>query len=276
MKKKAIIIFTGITCLLIFMSARKGTLPGCDSPLVGGHTGAPGETACSGCHPGTLNSGAATFTFDLGTTTYSPSQTYTGTVRISQPGMLKFGFAGLALRNSNNTTIGSFSLIETVRTRTYADGSRNYVSHTPCGADSTNANSWLFKWTAPATNVGNITLYIGFLAANHSHSTAGDFSYTSNILLTPQTISYVKELSNNNNFSITTNPSESYLNVSYKRFDEETPVTIQIYDLQGKKIHASKITEHDNKITTQNWAKGIYSITLTQNEQSFHKKFIIE
>lgn len=182
-----------VLIIVLFTNAKRKPLNTCDSPVVGGHTGAPGETGCNGCHPGTANTGSAAIQFDLGTTTYVPGQTYTGFVRISQAGMQKFGFSALALRKSNNTTTGTFGLINATRTRTYSDGNRKYVSHTPCGADSAEANSWSFTWKAPTTNVDTIVVYLGALAANHNHALSGDFGYERKIVLAPQTVSAVAD-----------------------------------------------------------------------------------
>src|SRR6186713_3291779 len=187
--KQRILVFTAILFVVFFFVNGTVATGPCDSPNVGGHTGAPGETGCNGCHAGTANTGPAIIDFDLGTTTYVPGQMYTGYVRIQQPGMQKFGFVCLALTNSTLTTIGTFTNINGLRTRTFADGNRNYVGHTPCGADSADANSWTFHWTAPATNVDTITFYLGTLAANHDHALTGDYGYERQLILVPQTTS---------------------------------------------------------------------------------------
>lgn len=275
MTKKIPIIILCFSCCIIFINATKETMPGCDAPLVGGHTGAPGETACNGCHPGTLNSGPATFTFDLGTTTYVAGQTYTGTVRIGQASMPKFGFSGLALKDSTNTTIGAFSLIEAVRTRTYTDGPRKYVSHTPCGADSANANSWIFRWTAPSANVGNITLYVGLLAANHSHSTAGDFSYTSSKLLTYQAMSGINENEIKFSYEVYPNPVTDNLYISFDSENKAALLEITIYDISGKKIYYSKTDEDKLNVDISDWSKGIYYVNVKQGTSSVNKKIIL-
>ncbi|MBK7335015.1 MAG: hypothetical protein IPJ00_02130 [Saprospirales bacterium] len=125
----------------------------CDSPLVGGHTGAPGETGCNGCHSGTSNTGPGTLALSWEDTAgyYVPGQVYVAVVAIEQTDRDKFGFVALALRDSDNTTVGQFSIDDTDRTRTFNDGPREYVSHTPCGADATPSGSlsWTFHWQAP-------------------------------------------------------------------------------------------------------------------------------
>lgn len=270
MKKKKII--TGLFCsavALIFIGSTTSTQSPCDSPYVGGHTGAPGEAGCNGCHAGTANTGNAIIDFDLGTTTYVPGQTYQGFVRIQQSGFDKFGFSCLALRNSDNTTIGSFGLLETLRTRTYADGNRNYVSHTPCGADSTDANSWNFTWTAPPTNDDTITLYIGALVANHNHATTGDFSYTRKIVLPFQTTNGIAE-TGPLRLGISPNPATSELTfqlpVTYLSYD------FRITDLTGKTVTAQK-NYSGNLLNVSQLPVGIYYLQINTGDKIYASKF---
>lgn len=234
MKTKNIITFVScVSVAFVFISGTTSTQSPCDSPFVGGHTAAPGETGCNGCHAGTANSGNAIIDFDLGTDTYIPGQTYQGFVRIQQAGFDKFGFSCLALKNSTNTTIGSFSLIENVRTRTYADGNRNYVSHTPCGADSTGANSWNFTWTAPNSNEDTVTLYIGALVANHNHSTSGDFGYTRKIVLPVQPVNSISESSS---YQLGIYPNPATNEIAFQLPKTNSLYDFSITDLTGKTV----------------------------------------
>ncbi len=99
----------------------------------------------------------------------------------------KFGFVALALKDNGNTTTGQFTIDDVDRTRTYSDGPRKYVSHTPCGADAVppGSLSCTFHWQAPATDVGPITIYLAGLVANHDHDTSGDDAYEFALHLTP-------------------------------------------------------------------------------------------
>lgn len=276
MKNKTLLRLSGLLFTLIFISAGKEILPACDAPLVGGHTGAPGETACNGCHPGTLNSGAATFTFNLGTATYVPAQTYTGTVRINQPGIAKFGFSALALKDSNNTTIGAFNLIEAIRTRTYTDGPRKYVSHTPCGADSANSNSWIFTWTAPSTNVGNITLYAGLLASDHSHSLSGDFSYTKSLTLTPAGGVGIKETENDIRYNIYPNPVTDVLHIQFDGSAAATAYEINLFNSIGKLLYSLSGNTVNIKLNTSGLDAGVYYLKIKQNNNITGRTVIIK
>lgn len=187
----------------------------CDSPLVGGHTGAPGETSCTGCHGGTANTGPAVIEWGLGDAgTYVPGTQYTSTVTIKQPGRDKFGFSALALRDAGNANLGGFGLVETIRTRTYMDGARDYVSHTPCGADAPDSIQWTFTWQAPATDVGTITIYMAALVANHSHSLGGDDTHTRTITLSPSSVGIEEGESDRAAIRVFPNPANDQVSVS--------------------------------------------------------------
>lgn len=269
MKNKILTTFFCATVLLIFLNGSSSTQSLCDSPYVGGHTGAPGETGCNGCHAGTANSGNAIIDFDLGTNTYIPGQTYQGFVRIQQSGYNKFGFSCLALKNSTNTTIGSFGLVETIRTRTYSDGNRNYVSHTPCGADSTDANSWNFTWTAPNTNEDTITLYIGALVANHNHATTGDFGYTRKIVLPVQAVNSISE---NNSFQLGIYPNPATNEIAFQLPSTNSNYDFSITDLTGKTV--MKRNNYSGKLLNiSHLPSGIYYMQVNTADSYYSAKF---
>ena len=169
----------------------------CSAPWLGAaHSGAPGEVNCSGCHEGSLNSGSGTVNYTIGTNTgsYMPGYVYSMIVSISQENLNQFGFQTVALRESNDSNVGNFILIDEETTRIIEDEhhgtDRIYVGHTVCGADAETigSNQWEFEWQSPDENVGNIEIYLSTLAANHNHSTSGDDTYFQIITLTPQTI----------------------------------------------------------------------------------------
>ena len=217
MKKLPVLLFL-LAALLALSFLTEGP---CDSPVVGGHTGAPGETGCDGCHGGTPNTGPGMLTLDWADTSghYVPGQVYDAVVTLEQADRDKFGFVALALKDSGNATTGQFSIDDADRTRTFSDGPRKYVSHTPCGADAVppGSLSWTFHWQAPATDVGPITIYLAGLAANHNHNTSGDDAYEFALHLTPadSVASASNERLDNVQFSLHPNPvlSGGQLNV---------------------------------------------------------------
>jgi hypothetical protein len=268
--KIIILLIAVFATAFIFIGSTTLTQSLCDSPYVGGHTGAPGETGCNGCHAGTVNSGNAIIDFELGATAYIPGKTYQGFVRIRQSGFNKFGFSGLALKNSDSKTTGTFGLVETVRTRTYANGNRNYVSHTPCGADSINANSWYFTWTAPSTNEDSITLYIGALVANHNHSTSGDFSYTRKIVLPVQLISSVNE-TNTLQLSIYPNPATD--KIAFQLPEINSFFDFSITNLMGKTLLGQK-NYSGHSLNISQLPSGVYYLHIKTRDKNYSSKFL--
>lgn len=240
----------------------------CDSPVVGGHTGAPGESSCTGCHGGMANSGPGSLTLALSDTTlrYLPGETFDATVVMRQIGRDKFGFVGLALKDVGNTTIGTFTIDDVVRTRTYNDGPRKYVSHTPCGADATppDSLSWTFHWKAPATNVGNITLYLAGLAANHNHALSGDDTYTLAVHLVPDSIALgVKDPALTRRLRLWPNPSTEFI-----QFDLEEDNTfgsafkIEICSADGRLLCRTTLVQ--NKVSITDLETGVYSLRVSK------------
>ena len=160
----------------------------CSAPWLGAsHSGAPGEVSCTGCHSGSANSGPGTINYLIGngTGTYSPNELYTIIFSMEQDNVNQFGFQTVALKSSNNSNAGTFSLTDEENTRLMSGMGRAYVGHTVCGADIDPPGSiqWSFNWQAPGSDVGNINFYLSSLATNHNHSTSGDHTYTQVITL---------------------------------------------------------------------------------------------
>lgn len=240
-------------------------LPGpCDSPLVGGHTGAPGETSCTGCHGGTANTGPGSLMLTLNDTTllYSPGEVFDATVVMKQTGRDKFGFVGLALKDAGNTTIGTFTIDDQVRTRTFNDGARKYVSHTPCGADATppDSLSWTFHWKAPTTTMGNITLYLAGLAANHNHALSGDDTYTLTVHLVPDTILLdAKEPVAANRLRLWPNPASDVVFFAIEGINGgQTAHEAEIWSADGRLLYRTALAQ--NKLSVADLEAGIYRL----------------
>jgi len=206
---------------------------------------------------------------------------YSVTVSITQTGIDKMGFSCLALKNSNNTTIGNFQLTDAMRTRTYIDGSRNYVSHKPCAADviSLGFNEWSFNWQAPLTNEGNITLYLGALTTNHNHATTGDFPYTRSLVLTPANTTGINEAINSiQSVKLFPNPTNDKFEIEAGNEINE----VKIMDLHGKVVKTLNVTDNLEKTNYSYSAKqlglnaGIYLISLKSTNHKLYKKLIIQ
>ncbi|MDO8365152.1 MAG: choice-of-anchor V domain-containing protein [Saprospiraceae bacterium] len=254
---------------MVFIMANFSSPPNgpCDSPVVGGHTGAPGETSCTGCHGGTANTGPGNMTLMLSDTTlrYTPGEIFDAKVVLRQAGLDKFGFVGLALKDADNTTIGTFTIDDVVRTRTFNDGPRKYVSHTPCGADATPSDSlsWTFHWKAPATNVGNITLYLAGLAANHNHALSGDDTYTLMVHLIPDSIALgLQDPASLSRLKLWPNPASDVVQFSLVGDASNGSTRMaEIWSADGRFLSSKALTQ--NNLSVADLQSGVYRLRIT-------------
>ena len=64
--RKLLTITLWISLIFILVSLTPEIIPPCDSPVVGDHSGAPGETNCSGCHSSPVNPDIPDLQFQTG------------------------------------------------------------------------------------------------------------------------------------------------------------------------------------------------------------------
>jgi uncharacterized protein (TIGR03437 family) len=184
-----------------------------------GYSGVPGEhdgATCdtSGCHVGTpLNAGggSVTVTFPNGMT-YTPGVTQHLKVTIADKAQRAWGFELTARQaSSTSTAAGSFASTDnhTQLVCSHPDlfifvdvpfsgpGSQScdagsplqYIEHSLSGYNATKGTTgsatYEFDWTPPASNVGNITIYVAGNAANGDLQPTGDHIYSATYPLTP-------------------------------------------------------------------------------------------
>ncbi|MBI3681506.1 MAG: hypothetical protein HY235_14065 [Acidobacteria bacterium] len=164
------------------------------------HTGAPGDQTCAiaGCHTGTVNSGPGrvSITFPSGLT-YVPGQRQRWTVTVTDALQRVFGFQATARLETNltNGQAGAFNNVDT-STQILCDDGRvkpaagcgqfpvEFIEHS---RPATGTGTFTIEWTPPATNVGNVRIYVAGNAANGDRTNNGDRIYTANFTLTPST-----------------------------------------------------------------------------------------
>ena len=148
-----------------------------------GRTGAPGESTCAnGCHGTSVNTGPGNIALGL-PANYTPGQTYSLNLQLTDNTRSRFGFEMTAL-NSSNAAAGSFSVASgnaTIRSANISGGIRQYIHH----SNASSNNSWSINWTAPSSQAGPITFYVAGNAANGNNGTSGDNIYTSSFSLSP-------------------------------------------------------------------------------------------
>ena len=90
-------------------------------------------------------------------------------------------------------------------------------------------------------------------------------------------ITGVTELSlNNATVKVFPNPARDVLNIKIDVVDNTQPFQLKVYDVMGKTIYASTLTQMQSNLNTSNWANGLYTLELMQYQSSIHKKIIIE
>jgi uncharacterized protein (TIGR03437 family) len=186
-----------------------------------GYTNAPGDAGTclqSGCHVGTLNTGGGSVTvaFPNGAT-YTPGVKQHLVVTIADPTQRAWGFQLTARAATGNAMAGGFAftdantllmcatpnlqIFQAQCQNVKADGCANsttscpanqtlqYIEHSTSGYSAslghTGSYSFEFDWTPPATNVGNVNLYVSANAANGDLLPTGDHIYNKSISLVP-------------------------------------------------------------------------------------------
>lgn len=154
-----------------------------------GHTGAPGELTCAttGCHTDTTNSGPGQLSIQA-PGDYEPGQTYTITVRhtTNDSSRRRWGFQLTALDASNHRAGGLQITSATTQILDGGpDGTRQYIEHSFTGTfqGQQKGASWSFSWTAPAQDVGPVTLYAAGNQANNDSNNTGDQIYTTRAVI---------------------------------------------------------------------------------------------
>ena len=178
-----------------------------------GKAGVPGESTCAemGCHVGTpLNGGGGSVSvaFPNGPT-YSPGVKQHLKVTITDPTQKVWGFQLTARQTPVTTDAGAFTSTDQFTALVCGTASldpnqeqfidfgqnqvcpastpRTYIEHTKAGSSRIRSGSqtYEFDWTPPATNVGNISIYVAGNAANGNTNETGDHIYTASYTLTP-------------------------------------------------------------------------------------------
>ena len=87
----------------------------------------------------------------------------------------------------------------------------------------------------------------------------------------------VKEIKlNEASVNVFPNPANDVININVDEIDNSQPIVVKVYDVLGKIIYISTLNQTANSFNTSQWSKGVYSISLTQNKNSIHKKIIID
>jgi len=247
-----------------------------------GYTGAPGESNCTSCHTGSVQSGGSENIFALTqggvlVDDYTPGDTYDISIE-TVSNVAKKGFQITAL-DQNNNPAGVFTASSNTQLKNGTFGAiqgRKYVTHTA----GTNAPSgWQFTWTAPNDIVGEITFYLATNKTNASGTAIGDVIYLSQYSLNTSA-GLVEKTAQNEKFEVGYSPVSNQLIVN---FEENNPgeMYINLVDFNGKSVFAQKLGKsiygsNIQKITLPNHlANGIHFVNFFVDNKVMAGKVLI-
>ena len=252
-----------------------------------GKTGSPGESTCTGCHTGSvLNDGTGLVTIsstDLINWQYTPGQTYSIDVNVSRTGNSLFGFDCECL-NSNNQDAGTFIVTNSetqILNATVSNVIRKNMVHTLNGGNTANSHTFSFNWTAPSTNIGDVTFYVTGNAANGNSITSGDHIYSTSQLVIPAINGILSNTQNNNNFSVYPNPAQDHISVTYTALVNEK-ASVRLFSMSGQVIEITQQQQQSMgntptiEVQIPEIPKGVYLIQLENGASLSSQKIIIK
>jgi len=271
--KKRILLFSLAAGMLYITTT--GYQAGSAVGGAGNRTGAKGSVAnCSsgGCHTGTTPPATPKIYVDsagIPVNQYTAGKVYSIRVVGKHSVNTKFGFQFTAVSGTGAAQVnaGTFSALPTGLAN-HSASSLNIIEQTSAISAVSPADSFVksFTWTAPATGVGPITMYLTVNAVDGNGSeNSGDVS--ANIsktlpLYTPPTI--VGCVANPGNGPIAfPNPAFNELNLQMD--NPYSTHSVQVIDITGRTILNTQIQANATGLATLNtsaWATGLYKVVV--------------
>lgn len=247
--KKILLLLTTLLGIFIVLTAGINNNNG-----KAGYTNSPGEGNCttSGCHTSfAVNTGGGSVSISSTNMPMMPSMmydsgvTYHMIVTVARTGNSLFGVCVEALDvtgNNAGTLIITNSIKTQIKTRLISAVTRRSVVHQLNGGVSVDSMAFTFDWTAPSTNVGNVTFYFAGVAANGNGTNVGDYVYYSNQVFKFNTLIGIDNLNTTNIISVYPMPVQDHFTVNYQTKSTGS-VKVKLYTMQG-----SLVAELLNKI----------------------------
>ncbi len=251
------------------------------SGAAGGRTGAPGETNCTACHSGTAQDGTTENNLTVlsgvsPVTSYVPGTTYSVALNMTSSPAKK-GFQATAL-TSAGVMAGTFTGVAGI-TSINAASSKSYANHT--ATSNTNATTlWGWSWTAPATDVGDITFYVATNKTNSNNTNAGDVIYLSQHVIT-STLGLVEQTDNQLNFTVGYSPENNSAVFNFTTLSVGEMV-LNLVDLNGRSVFHSElgtaqIGQNNQSVALPSDLKnGIYIANFFVNNKVMSAKIMIQ
>lgn len=237
----------------------------------GGKTGSPGDdgNSCTLCHSGTPNTVEGWITSDIPSTGYVLGETYTIIATGNHTGVGRFGFE-LTSEDILKNKVGQ--LIISDDNQTQLTNGNQAITHSAQGIIPIgDEKSWTFQWIAPSTDVGVITFYAAFNAANNNGASSGDVIYLSSMSVDESTVG-INEANQDLSFSIFPNPSYGKIQISHHKASAQ----IRIVDLLGNIVLERDAMQNSEALDLSSYKKGLYLVQILDGNEISTKKMILK
>ncbi len=279
MKKSYLLYAFGLILLTAFLNEVTSSSSGAPS----GRTGSPidiGTCAATGCHNSFgLNTGNGTLslTTNIPATGYVPGTTYTININLTEVGITRFGFEASSYSPDANANVGAPTILNSTETKINPGGG-NYVTHTSAGISANDTKDWSFDWTAPNPGAGEVIFFVSGNASNANGNPSGDniYNVSDTVIQGPGVaIDPIREIFHAKVFPTLT---DEFVFVEMENLEHGT-LDIRITNLNGQQqfdLHQEINSQlFSTQIPVNNWAKGVYIMTLSHQGKTGFEKFIV-
>ena len=254
-----------------------------------GKTGAPGEFNCTQCHAGTVQDGTVmnTVTVTEGltpVTSYVPGTTYNVSLQMNVlQTNTKKGFSATILDLSDlkaGTLLGNGGVGVTQDFgEALGDPDRDYVSHT-INSNTETQSIWLWTWTAPATDVGDVIIYVASNSANDNGANSGDEIYTSQHIIA-STAGINEEIATEFSFEAGYNGLNHQLTINFNSL-VSGDMFLNLVDLNGQSVFTyqmgnASVGENNEVVSLpSDLVNGMYVVHYFVGNKSMSANIIIQ
>jgi len=228
-----------------------------------GRTGSPGDGGhtCNQCHSYSGSGYNPDFVLDgIPAAGFVPGQTYQLTLTVNNVNTAKKGFEA-CVEDETNHKQGTFASVDNT---TQAINSHHYITHTTNG---NTLSSWTFNWTAPASALGDLTLYFAVNMANGNGNTTGDYIENSQITLPINASGAIEDISNDK-IKLYPNPAIDFIRLDTGNYDFDHA---SVRDILGKTY---EVRIENNRINVSFLPAGTYFLQLKNDKFQAVKEFI--
>ncbi|MGY6560776.1 MAG: choice-of-anchor V domain-containing protein [Luteibaculaceae bacterium] len=246
------------------------------SPI--GRTGSPGDNnlTCTTCHAGTTTPFEANWiSTNIPETGYEPGETYQ--ITFTATGIStnnRFGFLGNA-EITGGSNVGTWTSNTQVNVINAANN-RSAVTHRSTSNSGTGSRSWTADWTAPDSNVGEITFYAAFNVTNAGSGGSGGNIRRSSLAVLPNLTLAVNKLGfTDRDVKVFPNPAAVGSTVSIQIPQSNQTLFVEVRDVTGKLMQNQAVTTDRVEITTNGLKSGIYLISIYNADTRITKKLVL-